>query len=347
MMKSLTLPLADDLHVHLRQGSMMTMVVKQLSKGGAGRVLVMPNLQPPIVIPQQAIDYKRELQCIDPQIDYLMTLYLSPELTADMIHEAARLGIVGVKSYPKGVTTHSELGIEDYRYYYPVFEAMQAHDLVLNIHGELPNDDLDNICVMNAEERFLHHLIQLHRDFPRLRIVMEHVTTAAAVETVLSLGATVAATITVHHLELTIDDVVGKCHGYCKPVAKYPKDRAALQSIVYQGHPKFFLGSDSAPHPRHKKECAHACAGIFTSSYLLPYLVTLFERLGCLMHLENFIAGHGSRFYRFPHQTQTITLIRSPIMVDPVIGYKDDEGQDREVVPYLAGQILPWQIKTV
>jgi dihydroorotase len=343
-MDKLTLKWADDFHVHLRQGSMSNMIVNQLRKGGACRVLVMPNLQPLITTPQQAICYRQSLQKIDPNVDYLMTLYLSTDLTVDMIREAASLGIVGVKSYPKGVTTHSESGVEDYTRYYPIFEAMQTYGLVLNIHGEIPSDPDHDICVLNAEEHFLKHLVRLHQDFPNLRIVMEHVTTAVAIDTILSLGETIAATITVHHLELTIDDVVGNCHGFCKPVAKYPRDRDALQSVIRRGHKKFFLGSDSAPHPRHLKECAHSCAGIFTSPYLLPYLATIFERLNCLEHLENFVAGHGSNFYRLNPNIKPITLVRMPIPVDRVIPYNDDEGQLREVVPYLAGQILPWSI---
>lgn len=200
-----------------------------------------------------ALAYQRDLQAIDPSVEYMMTLYLSPELTPDEIRKAAKAGIAGVKSYPRGVTTNSEGGIESYDVYYPIFEAMQEVDMVLNLHGEVPSDaatvssalallqfilsmiSFKNICVINAEPAFLPHLRSLHAKFPRLRIVLEHATTRAAVECVKSLGDTVACTITAHHLALTVDDWAGQGWNFCKPVAKFPDDRQALRDVIAEG----------------------------------------------------------------------------------------------------------------
>jgi dihydroorotase len=229
---------------------------------------IQPNLKPPITDTEQALLYKAQLQAIDPSVEYLMTLYLHPDLTPDEIRKASEAGIVGVyyslpklsayrrfagvKSYPRGVTTNSEGGIESYEMYYPVFEAMQEVGMVLNLHGEIPSDastvhissvhkisnliqKLQNTHVINAEPRFLPHLHKLHATFPSLRIVLEHATTRAAVEAVKACGPTVACTITPHHLALTVDDWAGQSWNYCKPVAKFPDDRQALRDVIAEG----------------------------------------------------------------------------------------------------------------
>lgn len=164
-----------------------------------------------------------------------MTLYLSPELTVEEIRKASKAGIAGVKSYPRGVTTNSDGGIENYEVYYPIFKAMEEEGMVLNLHGEIPSDAESDICVMNAEERFLPQLEKLHNAFPTLKIVLEHATSAAAVQLVKRLGDTVGCTITVHHLQLIVDDWAGQAHHFCKPVAKFPHDRAALREVVCSG----------------------------------------------------------------------------------------------------------------
>ncbi|KAG9088097.1 hypothetical protein FS749_002418 [Ceratobasidium sp. UAMH 11750] len=171
-----------DFHVHLRQGSMSALVTPHVALGGFKLAYVMPNTKPPITNTEQALAYKKELEAIDPQTEYMMTLYLSPELTPDEIRKAKAAGISGVKSYPRGVTTNSDSGIESYEVYYPVFDAMQEVDMVLNLHGEIPSEARTNTCVLNAEPQFLPHLRSLHAAFPRLRIVLEHATTRAAVE---------------------------------------------------------------------------------------------------------------------------------------------------------------------
>jgi dihydroorotase len=298
---------------------------------------------PPITTTEQALAYKAELESIEPRVKYLMTLYLTPELTPQEIRKAAAAGIVGVKSYPRGVTTNSESGVESYELYYPVFEAMQECGMVLNLHGEVPSDASKGICVLNAEEKFLPWLRILHERFPRLRIVLEHATTKAAVDMVKSLGDTVACTITAHHLSLIVDDWAGKPHAFCKPVAKYPSDRQALRDVIKEGHPRFFLGSDSAPHPRHTKECAQACAGVFTTPALLPYLATIFDELGCLDKLQGFACDFGRRFYGIAHDTteKPLVLERTTWHV-PKIYASPQHGI--EVVPFKSGESLNWRI---
>ncbi len=335
MTDKLQLPLADDLHVHLRQDELMNEVVPYIRKGGSGRVLVMPNLKPPICTVEQALEYKKQLQALDDKVEYLMTLYLNPALTVDEVKRAAEAGIVGVKSYPRGVTTNSEGGIEDYEIYFPVFAEMEKQNLILNIHGEVPSNHAENICVMNAEEKFLVHLEKIHKNFPKLRIVLEHVTTEAAVQKVKELGDTVAATITAHHLELTVDDWAGQNHNFCKPVAKFPSDRNALQRVVREGHPRFFLGSDSAPHTKNMKETACACAGVFTTPLLMPYLADILDGIGCLDKLANFATVFGRQFYGLPVQQETVTLTKQEITVP---------SEYFGVVPYRAGQKLAWRL---
>ena len=236
-MQTLEIPAIDDFHIHLRQDSMMRLVTSQLK--GVRLAYVMPNTKPAIKSTDQALDYQSQLKGLNPDVSFIMTLYLSPDLTSEEIRRASIGGIKGVKSYPRGVTTNSDHGIEDYRTYYPIFEVMQEVGMILNLHGEIPPVDGSDICVLNAEERFLIHLKQLHTDFPKLKIVLEHATTKAAVDMVKSLGETVGCSITLHHLSLIVDDWAGQCHHYCKPVAKYPHDREALRQVILDG--KLFL----------------------------------------------------------------------------------------------------------
>jgi dihydroorotase len=271
-------------------------------------------------------------------------------------------GIVGVKSYPKGVTTNSDSGIEDYRIYYPVFEAMQDEGLVLCIHGEVPSSG--STCVMNAERHFLKHLAQLHQDFPRLKIVLEHATTKEAVELVKQLGETVGCTITAHHLYLICDDWAGSPIHYCKPVAKYPEDREALRQIVKSGHPRFFLGSDSAPHLVHKKTLMTGCAaGIFTSMHLSSYLAHVFDEFGALDKLKQFATEFGRQFYghdtliraaqaQWPHLSPqqledqlikdrpVLKLKQETTVIPPHIVIVESKEPSDKVIPFMASQTL-------
>ena len=205
-----------------------------------------------------------------------MTLYLHPSITPNTIAEAARAGITGVKAYPAGVTTNSQAGVLDWEQFYPVFQAMSDHGLVLNLHGEvpasMPDDASEEVSIMTAEPLFLPTLVKLHKDFPQMKIVLEHCTTRQALETVMACGPTVAATITAHHLWITVDDVCGNAFNFCKPVAKTTVDRVALLRAVVSGNSKFFFGSDSAPHTLDaKKSGKNAPAGCFTQGMLLGH----------------------------------------------------------------------------
>ncbi|KAJ3107449.1 hypothetical protein HDU97_004045 [Phlyctochytrium planicorne] len=342
----------DDFHTHLRQGAMMKLVTPMLEAGGVRTAYVMPNLKPPITSTEQALAYKEELQRLAPTVTFLMTLYLSPELTPDEIRKAAKAGIKGVKSYPRGVTTNSDQGIESYKTYYHVFKAMEETGMILNLHGEIPSDPESDVCVLNAEERFLSHLQELHKDFPNLRIVLEHATTKAAVDMVKSLGPTVGCSITIHHLSLIVDDWAGQCHNFCKPVAKFPHDREALRQVVKEGkndcHPRFFLGTDSAPHPRHTKETSVGAAGVFTGFQTAQYLAHTLDAFGALDSFKGFACENGRRFYGLaaPDENEVYTLTRKEFAIPKEISFKDDEGVERSLVPYLYGKSLSFTLTT-
>ncbi|KAL1405228.1 dihydroorotase [Vanrija albida] len=358
----ITLPSPADFHVHVRQGAMSELVTPHVAQGGIRTAYVMPNLVPPLTKTDAVLAYKKDLERIAPNTEFLMTLYLHPEVTPDEIRKAAKAGISGVKSYPRGVTTNSSSGIEDYGVYYPVFKAMEEEGLVLNLHGEVPSDDekvrtqLDppdaqNISILNAEKHFLEHLRKLAADFPKLRIVLEHVTTSEAVDCVKSLPANVAATITAHHLWLTIDTVAPQPHHFCKPLAKEPKDRKALQDAIKSGNPKFFLGSDSAPHPSASKAPSisaegelHSCAaGCYTSPYLVPLVATLLESFGALDNLAGYVSEHGRAFYKVPAKAGDELKLRRPATAVKVPA-RLDGAEGIEVVPFWAGKELGWEI---
>ncbi|KEI39493.1 uncharacterized protein L969DRAFT_87455 [Mixia osmundae IAM 14324] len=348
---------------------MMKLVTPHVSLGGMQLAYVMPNLSPPITTTEQAIRYRAELQALAPEIDFMMTLFLAPALTPDEIRKAHKAGISGVKSYPRGVTTGSEGGVESYEKYYDVFEAMQECDMVLNLHGEVPSSEASGITVLNAEPAFHRHLEELHARFPNLRIVLEHATTKASVDIVNRLGPTVACTITAHHLALVVDDWAGNNLHFCKPVAKTYEDRRALREVIASGNRKFFLGSDSAPHPSLSKlpllsqdaqVAPNACAaGVYTSPILLPLLAHLFETVEPRIPLErlpDFAGGFGRSFYARPasQSAHSVRLRRVnassgvstsgqgrvPVSYD---GQSEALGQIR-VIPYFASKTLNFAI---
>ena len=302
---------AFDAHVHLRQGDLMKKVVPMINSGGCGTVYVMPNLSPPITTLMQAIQYHNDLKAINPTITYLMSYYLTPSITRQDVIKAKSNSVYGIKWYPRGVTTKSEHGVSDIKECYEILKWMEETDLVLNIHGEVPFDT--NVTVLNAEELFIPILVSLRKDFPNLRIVMEHVTTKALVEAVEFFDDNVVATITVHHLDIIVNDWAGCSLNFCKPVAKTPQDREALWGAIQSKSSKFFLGSDSAPHLRSSKLNSPANAGIFTSPIVMPYLAHLFDNRDCLELLENFSSGFGRKFYKLPKETNKIVL-RKEIM---------------------------------
>lgn len=338
---TLSLPKPFDMHVHLRQDDLLRRMAPWTARYFA-KALVMPNLTPPVCTANAVALYRQEIIVAVGSasgFEPLMTFKILPDTNPSTLEGLQRAGAVAGKVYPKGLTTNAEDGVEDYFALYPVFSMMQKLGLVLCLHGEKPGAGIEGF---DRERAFLRTLFYLARTFPTLRIVMEHLTTAAAVEGVLQLPGTVAATITVHHLLLTHDDVGGdrmRPHHYCKPVAKRVTDRDALVEAAISGCPKFFFGSDSAPHPRHRKECSECCAGIFTAPVALPLLAEIFERQNALDRLQLFVHDNALRFYGLSEALRpdrpTLTLVRQPRVVPEEI---DD------VVPFYAGQQLSWSV---
>jgi len=328
---------ADDFHIHLRNDSRRTpMAIKAVTMGGAARVMVMPNTEPAIATADDAHQYKRYLRDLGAQFSIHTTIKLTRATTPEMIEATANAGVLAGKQYPLGVTTNSADGVRDVKAMYPVYEAMQQHDMVLSLHGEVPD-----AFVMDAEAEFMEELLAIHKNFPKLRIVLEHITTRVAVDVVKSLPEVVAATITDHHLAITLHDVAGtqlKPHLFCKPLAKRPEDLAALNAIVREGHPSFFSGTDSAPHLIGQKECASGCAGVFNSPYHMQFLATHFATNNMLNRLEPFTSEFGANFYGLPLNTREIVLLPKEITVSDEL-----EG----MVPFKAGETLRYTVKWV
>lgn len=346
----LKLPASADFHVHLRDGQMMEAVTPTIRKGGVDTVFVMPNLVPPIITVAHCLSYQEKLQSLAPNVTFLMSLYLHPSITPDTVREAKRAGIVGVKSYPAGVTTNSASGVFNYVMFYAVFSAMEEVDMVLNLHGEVPPSHSPDTTVLNAEESFLPTLLELHERFPKLRIVLEHCTSAAAINAVRSCGPNVVGTITAHHLFLSIDDVVGDPLNFCKPVAKLPSDRTALLKAALSGEPKFFLGTDSAPHPIHSKrggrdeeEMGKCAAGVFTQPYATQLVLEAADMAvrqglvqagdGLVDNLKGFLGEFGRTFYALPATTENIRVRAREEKVIASLTVGDSDGNNR-VVPF-------------
>ncbi|KAJ9200890.1 hypothetical protein DTO027B5_7199 [Paecilomyces variotii] len=350
-LRGVRFPATADFHVHLRDGAMMELVVPTLRRGGVNTVMVMPNLVPPVTTVQQALDYRKRLEAIEPKVKYLMSLYLHESITPETIVEAKQRGITNVKSYPAGVTTNSSSGVVDYTSFYPVFAEMERQGLILNLHGELPSKG--DITVMSAEERFLPTLFELHAKFPKLRIILEHLTTAAAVEAVKKCGPTVAGTITAHHLSIIVDHWAGDPFCFCKPVAKTPADRDALLRAATSGNPKFFFGSDSAPHPAIAKRGGDKiAAGVFSQPYASQLVVDAFDQ-GCQNGvlkeeditpeiIEGFLSKFGRQFYGLEEEKQEfITFDEAGDVIEDIL--KSDAV---DVVPFRRGQ-KTWSISWV
>ena len=340
----LELPASADFHVHLRDADIMEAVTPTIRQGGVDIVYVMPNLVPPITTVKQALSYQKRLHALAPDVTFLMSLYLHPSITPSTIAEAKTAGIRGVKSYPAGVTTNSSSGVVDYAQFYPVFAAMEEHDLVLNLHGECPPGD--DITILNAEETFLPTLIDLHKRYPNLRIILEHCTTAAAIEAVKTCGPKVAGTITAHHLFLIIDDWANDPFNYCKPVAKLPADRLALIKTAASGNPKFFLGTDSAPHALTAKRgggdgMGKCAAGVFTQPYATQLVLEAFENalgkgileVNALEEdvLKGFLGGFGRKFYDEHESKKRIRITARQERVMEVLSFGKEQ---QKIVPF-------------
>ena len=304
-----------------------------------------PNLVPPVTTVQHALEYRSRLETLAPGVKYLMSLFLHESINPGTIIEAKKSGITGVKSYPAGVTTHSSSGVVDYTLFYPVFEEMQRQGLILNLHGESPSRG--DITVMSAEERFLPTLTQLHERFPTLRIVLEHLSTAAAVEVVKKCGPTVAGTITAHHLSIIVDDWAGDPFCFCKPVAKTPADRDALLRAAASGNPKFFFGSDSAPHPAVAKRGGDKiAAGVFSQPYASQLVLDALDMAcenGILDEaditqdvLEGFLGGFGRAFYGLEQEKREYITLRKA--EEKIIDVLRTSNTDVQIVPFRKGR---------
>ncbi|ACH83602.1 dihydroorotase [Acidithiobacillus sp. 'AMD consortium'] len=345
MVKRFTLIRPDDWHLHLRDGAMMAAALPDTARHFA-RAIVMPNLQTPITTVDLAQAYRDRILAAlpaDMRFEPLMTLYLTDNMPVSEIAKAKNSGFVqAIKYYPTGATTHSEHGVTDLKRAYSVLAAMEKLDLPLLLHGEVTDSAVD---MFDREAVFIdRHLMPLTRDFPGLRMVLEHITTRAAVDFVRQAPNNVAATITAHHLLLNRNALFEgglQPHHYCLPLLKRETQRAALVDAATSGNPKFFLGTDSAPHSRQAKESACGCAGIYTGHAAMELYTEIFERAGALDRLEAFASFHGSDFYRLPRNRDTLTLEQRSWTVPEELYFGKDT-----VVPLRAGKTMAWTVLT-
>jgi len=343
-MNTLTLLRPDDWHVHLRDGAALGSVAK-FTAARFGRAIVMPNLKPPILNVALAEDYRRRILAALPAGSHftpLMTLYLTDTTPHAEIDRASRSPSVrGVKLYPAGATTHSDAGVTDIRKTYAVLARMEELGVPLLVHGETAREDVD---VFDRESCFIDEVLgPLLERFAKLKVVFEHITTARAAEFVSGARAGVAATITPQHLLHNRNAIFSggiKPHFYCLPILKRERDREALLAAATGGSPRFFLGTDSAPHERSAKENACGCAGMFTAHAALELYAEAFEAAGRLDRLESFASHFGADFYGLPRHSDTITLIKEPWVVPQ--SYEFGGGT---VVPYRGGEAVAWRLK--
>jgi len=335
--QTLTIRRPDDWHVHLRDGEMLRKVAPFTARQFA-RAIVMPNLGSPVTTPEAAAAYReRILEATGPGFTPLMTCYLTDETEPDDLARGFEDGVwIAAKLYPAGATTNSASGVTEVRNIYPALERMERVGMVLCIHGEVTDPEVD---VFDRETVFIERILsRLVEDFPALKIVLEHITTSDAAEFVSRATGNIAATITPQHLIINRNAIFAgglRPHAYCLPVAKREKHRLAVRKAATSGSPKFFLGTDSAPHARHAKESACGCAGIFNAPFALESYATVFEQEGALDRLESFASVHGAEFYGLPLNEDTVTLQQSEIHVpDEIDG----------VVPFHAGETLHWRL---
>ena len=338
---TLTLTRPDDWHLHLRDGAAMAAVLPYTARQFA-RAIVMPNLKPPVTTAAAALAYRsRILAALPAGLDFtpLMTLYLTDRLAAEEIERAKDAGVVAVKLYPAGATTHSDAGVTDIRKCYPALEAMQRAGLLLLVHGEVTDPAVD---LFDREAVFIDQvMVPLRRDFPALKVVFEHITTREAAQYVASAGAHTAATITAHHLLFNRNAIfLGglRPHYYCLPVLKRESHRQALVAAATSGSDRFFLGTDSAPHAAALKEASVCGAGCFTALSALELYAQAFDAAGALDKLQGFASHHGPDFYGLPHNTGTVTLARQAWVLPETLPFGD-----AELKPLCGGETLAWR----
>ena len=344
-MQTLTLTRPDDWHLHLRDGAALAAVVGDSARR-FGRAIVMPTLKPPVVSVDQALAYRDRIRAALPpgsRFEPLMTLYLTDATAADEIDQARASGCVhAVKLYPAGATTNSAAGVTDLAKCRAALARMEARGLPLLVHGEATDPAVD---VFDREAAFIERVLApLLRDFPALKLVLEHVTTREGVDFVRAAGANVAATITAHHLLLNRNAIFAgglRPHHYCLPVLKRESHRQALVAAAVSGNPKFFLGTDSAPHARSAKEAACGCAGCYTAHAGIELYAEAFEAAGALDRLEGFAAHHGADFYGLPRNREKITLVRESWTVPATLPYVAGDA----LVPLRAGEPVAWKLQ--
>jgi len=319
-----------DMHLHLRQGDMLKQVLPFSAAHFAGAV-IMPNLVSPIDDKKKLLTYREEIEtaCEIIRFTPYMTLFFRTYSRKEL--EEIRDDIIGLKLYPAGVTTQSESGVADFSQIEETLSHMQDLKIPLLVHGE------SNGFVLDREREFLSTFEHIATNFPRLHIIMEHITSADSVD-FLDRYENVSATVTVHHLMITLDDGIGDLMEpdlFCKPIAKTPRDREALTGAVFSGHKKLMFGSDSAPHPRHKKECCGCAAGVFSAPVALPLLAQLFDEAGKLDLLQDFVSGIARKRYNIKPPEKTITLESVPFRVPAQTG---------NVKSFLAGEKIGWSV---
>ncbi|WNC66780.1 dihydroorotase [Thalassotalea nanhaiensis] len=342
-MTTLTITRPDDWHVHLRDGDVLKDTVKDTSRY-FGRAIIMPNLVPPVMNADQAREYHDRIQAVNETEHFqpLMVLYLTDNTTAQDIKACKESGIVyAAKLYPAGATTNSASGVTDIKNIYPVLEAMQAEDMPLLLHGEVTDNDID---IFDREKEYIDRILTpVVKDFPGLRIVLEHITTKDAVDFVKSASSNVAATITAHHLLFNRNHMlVGgiRPHYFCLPVLKRNIHQQALIEAATSGSSKFFLGTDSAPHTQANKENACGCAGSYTAHAAIELYAEVFDQENAIDKLEGFASFNGPDFYKLPRHTDTITLVKESWDVPATMPFGNDV-----VVPIRANDKILWQVK--
>ena len=342
MVSELTIVRPDDWHLHVRDGAALKAVVPHSARQFA-RAIVMPNLRPPVVDVRQAEAYRRRIvDAVPPGLDFqpLMTLYLTDATPPDEMRRAREAGIVAIKLYPAGATTNSDAGVTDLRRTHATLEAAQREGIVLLVHGEVTDPEVD---VFDREAAFIdRHLVPLRRDFPELKIVLEHVTTREAVQYVSEAGQWTGATITAHHLLYNRNAIFSggiRPHYYCLPVLKREVHRLALVEAATAGGDRFFLGTDSAPHAAALKEHAAGCAGCYTAFSALELYAEAFDRAGRLDALERFASTAGADFYGLPRNTGRVTLRREDWTLPETLPFGDTV-----VKPLGGGEALRWRL---
>jgi dihydroorotase len=342
MSQTLTITRPDDWHLHVRDGAAMASVVPH-SAAQFGRALIMPNLKPPVTTAALANAYRERILAAVPQglqFQPLMSLYLTDHLAPEEIVRARADGVVAVKLYPAGATTNSAAGVTDIRKTYRTLEAMQRAGMLLLVHGEVTDPDVD---IFDREAVFLEQQLKpLRRDFPELKIVVEHMTTKEAVQYVREADRFTAGTITAHHLLYNRNAIFTggiRPHYYCLPVLKREVHRQALVDAATSGSPKFFLGTDSAPHPALLKEHALGCAGCYTALSAMELYAEAFDNAGALDKLEGFASFHGADFYGLPRNTGKLTLKKEPWQLPEKVPFGETE-----LKPLRGGETLPWRV---